>query len=179
MPNHRRRVAAENLEFLRGAEFTPMPTRRGQRLLRANPRTWRPSHKSHMSNPVDWEGLGARFARIIVGFKVGNRVRWKMDDLIRLWKAGATEFGRTVRDATFVAQKGIWTSFASGRRREVVEPGGSITILNVGAGEQPSEQFDDFAIRIGEWLCRTMKQESVIVEIGTAGHVDRVLGITR
>src|SRR5262245_61928418 len=76
--------------------FKPTATRyRGRKGKRANP------VRDHFRG-------GSQFARFIVGFNVGGRARWDLDDLERAWTSTLRSQHRPP-DATFMSQRGLYT----------------------------------------------------------------------
>ena len=83
--------------------FTPNGPKylRGKR-VRSNPELW------HTDEPV-------YAARLFVGFNVGGRPQWSMNDLVALVEKIRVSQGRRP-DSSFLAQRGIYTSDESGLR---------------------------------------------------------------
>lgn len=128
----------------------------------------------YAQNPTGWSSREPILAaRIFVGFNVGRRPKWHMNDVVRIVKrVRKDQVGSP--DATFLYQRGLYTS----KRDESVvdEKGAQIIILNL-AGE-PLGVFREQMIELGEEIATRLKQEEVIVELQRGGISKETIGIT-
>ncbi len=133
--------------------------------------TQAPAQKARR-NPLDWSSTTTRAARLFVGFKVGKKLTWKMNDLVKLVKKVRIEQVSSA-NSTYVAQRGIYT-----HRNGVVvdEPGAQVIIIDE-AGTSAAA-FEAQMISLGEVIAKKLKQESVVVELQENGVVKRVMGVT-
>jgi hypothetical protein len=107
-------------------------------------------------------------ARLFVGFNVGDTARWTLDDLVAIVSRIRTEKHKARPDASFVAQRGVYTHKRSGKVIE--EPGAQVIVIDVdGVGSAKFEkQMEDLAATIAKEL----QQEEVILELQRGGlHV--------
>ncbi len=111
-------------------------------------------------------------ARIFVGFNVGGEPRWKIDDLIAI-VTGARKVKGRVPDASYVAQKGVYTSKISGE--EVTEEGAQLIIIDM--HELSLDAWEEEMMDLAETICRTLKQEEVVLEIQVNGLIKNVQGV--
>jgi hypothetical protein len=127
-----------------------------------------------LENPAGWTSRSPIYAaRIFVGFNVGHRARWSMEDVVRIVKrVRKAQVGTP--DATFLYQRGLYTS----KRDESVvdEKGAQIIILNL-SGATP-KQFRLQMIALGEEIATKLRQEEVIVEIQRGGVSKETIGVT-
>lgn len=128
---------------------------------------------SFKKNPELWTSDDPMLAsRIFVGFNVGGAPAWTVDDLIdvvsKLRKAQGHD-----PDASFLVQKGVYTSKQSGET--VTEDSAQVIILNT-SGE-PRAEFEKEMIQLAEDVAKTMKQEEVIVEIQKGGITQKTFGV--
>lgn len=123
-------------------------------------------------NPLDWNSTTTRAARLFVGFKVGKKLTWKMNDLVKLVKKTRVEQVSSA-NSTYIAQRGIYT-----HRNGVVvdEPGAQVIIID----EQGTSEavFAGQMIALGEVIAKKLKQESIVVELQENGVVKRVMGVS-
>jgi hypothetical protein len=120
-----------------------------------------------------WSTSGGMWsARIFVGFNVGGKARWDIDDLIKVVKRVRKKQERSP-DASFVAQKGIYTSTATGTTVE--ENGAQVIILNTAGAK--AKDFVAEMLALAEEIARALKQEEVIMEIQRAGLVKKTYGV--
>lgn len=109
-------------------------------------------------------------ARILVGFNVGGKKRWKMDDVIKIVRR--VRMGQ-VGDpgSSFVFQKGMYGhKDKTGKVKDiVVEDGAQIIVLNFDEYETSPAAFRKQMGDLGELLAEKLKQEAVIVELQYAG----------
>jgi hypothetical protein len=117
--------------------------------------TWR---RDATARPADDARLAARF---FVSMSVGGQQRWTLEDVLavvsRLQPGGAS----------FVAQRGVWTSIKRGPREE--EAGAQVLIVN--AGGQPRAAFVAEMGELADALVREMKQEAVYLDVQDRGVV--------
>jgi hypothetical protein len=121
-------------------------------------------------NPTAWRSAETYSARLFVGFNVGQKTVYEMDDLV--------EIVRQVREqqtgnpsSSFVYQQGIYRHHSG----EIVEePGAQVIIINM---DVSAEQFVDQMVELAETIAAEMSQEEVVVEIQRNGLVQEVLGV--
>jgi len=125
-------------------------------------------------NPQGWGSASPVMgARMFVGFNVGSKPTWGMNDLIPIVK-NVRKKQTGSADATLLYQKGIYTHKSSGET--VTEDGAQIIILNL--SEKISlEEFKNQLIELGEVICRELQQEEVVAEIQMGGLVKYTMGI--
>lgn len=117
-------------------------------------------------------------ARIFIGFKVGNRVRWKLDDVVKIVKrVRANQVGNP--SSTFLLQRGIYAHSpdAGGAREVVDEPGAQVIIINTPDLNTSARDFQEQMTELSEELATRLKQESVILEIQRGGLTVKTIGV--
>lgn len=125
-------------------------------------------------NPTGWASRSPIYAaRIFVGFNVGRKARWKMSDVVRIVRR-VREQQTGTPDATFLSQRGIYTS----KRDDSVvdEKGAQIIILNL-TGATP-KVFREQMIELAEEIATRLRQEEVILEIQRGGISRETIGVT-
>lgn len=126
------------------------------------------------TNPAGWTSRQPIYAaRLFVGFNVGARARWTMNDVVRIVKRiRKAQVGNP--DATFLYQRGLYTS----KRDESVvdERGAQIIILNLVGASVP--EFRQQMIALGEEIATKLRQEEVIVELQRGGVSKETIGVT-
>lgn len=160
----------------------PADTRRFHWKSPTGPGSFRPNGEltveargsNFLENPTGWSTRQPMYAaRIFVGFNVGQRPRWKMDDAVRIVKrVRKAQVGAP--DATFLYQRGLYTSTQD--KSLVDEKGAQIILLNLAGAS--AKEFRAQMIELGEELATVLKQESVIVEIQKGGVSKETIGIT-
>lgn len=128
--------------------------------------------RTAIENPAAWssdEPLQA--ARLFVGFNVGAKPRWKLDDLVRVVKRARKAQGHAP-DASFLVQKGIYTRKSG---ETVTEDGAQVVVLNTEGDAQPAFQRE--MVELAEAIATTLKQEEVILELQRGGVVQRTFGV--
>lgn len=122
-------------------------------------------------NPVRRRGKEPIWsARYFVGLNVGGVPTWSVDDVVRVVRSKRESQGQSA-DASFIVQKGIYTSDRTG---EVVEED-SVQIIVLNFGER--EPFERDMIDLAETLARELRQELVILEIQRGGVTQETLEI--
>jgi hypothetical protein len=125
-------------------------------------------------NPVERRpGQRTVSARFFVGFNVGSKPTWKVKDIIKIVQQVRSEQGRPA-DASFIAQKGIYSSGID--RSVVVEDGAQIVIFNF--TKDSAAKFTEQMIALGKALRKVLKQERIILETQRAGVTIETIGIT-
>ncbi len=115
-------------------------------------------------NPNLWRSKHTLAARIFVGFKVGNRTKWKMDDVVDIVRKVRTKQSGDP-SSTFIAQRGIYKhSDGSG----VVDEAGAQVILIDSHGTKMNKWRED-VLKLAEIIAKKLQQESVVVEIQKNG----------
>jgi hypothetical protein len=124
-------------------------------------------------NPTSWRAKSPMLAaRLFVGFNVGSKPRWHVDDLIRIVKATRKKQGHP-QDASFLLQKGVYTSRQSGKT--VTENGSQVVLLNIDGVSLKA--FEAEMLALAEGVAEKLKQEEVIVEIQKGGIAVRTFGV--
>ena len=149
--------------------------------FRANPEPPRFAYKdgerrfSSRKNPADWSSKGPTYsATLFVGFSVGNKPVWTMNDLVSLVKRVRIKQVKHP-DSSFVYQKGIYTHESNGM--VVTEDGAQVIILNVPPMIRKLSVFRKNMVALAETICREMKQETVIVRIDKNGIAQETIGV--
>ena len=149
--------------------------------FRANPEAPKFAYKlgeqrfSSRTNPAAWSSGGPTYsATLFVGFSVGNKPTWNMNDLIKLVKAVRIKQVKHP-DSSFLYQKGIYTHESNGE--VVTEDGAQVIILNVPPMVRKLTVFRRNMITLGETICREMKQETVIVRLDKNGIAQETIGV--
>ena len=124
-------------------------------------------------NPQGWKSPKPLYAaRLFVGFSVGQKPTWDIDDLISI-VARTRKKQKRALDASFLVQKGIYTSKISGET--VTEDGAQVLILNL--DDLKLADFEADMTALAEAIARKMKQEEVIVEIQKGGITKMTFGV--
>jgi len=135
------------------------------------------------SNPQWWSDTTPLFAaRLFVGFNVGDRPTWTMEDLVKIVKAvRLRQVGKA--DHTILYQKGVYTSKKPGKQKPVTEEGGQIIILNLAEFVKPKDKgrvkevFRKQMVALADTIIEQMQQEMVIVEIQKDGMRIESIGV--
>jgi len=122
-------------------------------------------------NGRNWKASKPLYAaRLIVGFNVGSKPLWKMDDVVRIVRRVRK---KQVGDpaATFVLQRGIYshTALVDGKKLIVDEQGAQIFIVNIPDFETKVRDFQAQMEELAEVLATDLRQEAVILEIQRGG----------
>lgn len=121
-------------------------------------------------NPTQRTRRVSAGVRIVVGFNVGKKTRWGMEDLIAIVKVvRLRQVG--LPDATFLAQTGMYTHQGVTAKKGVVvtEPGGQVLIKNLPFLGTSDDEFQEQMVELAEEICRALKQEIVIVDYQEKG----------
>jgi hypothetical protein len=112
-------------------------------------------------------------ARLFVGFNVGEKPKYTMDDIVALVMRKRVP----IPDASFVSQRGIYTSQITG---QVVQEEGAQVIIILGATVTRAvvAAFEDEMVALAETICHDMQQEMVIVELQRNGVVKQTIWVT-
>lgn len=130
------------------------------------------SETEFTENPAAWSSTEpVTAARLFVGFNVGGEPKWTVTDLIKVTRETRESQGAHP-DASFLIQKGIYTSERTGETVE--EDGAQVIILDVGA----EEKFREHMIQLAENIARQLEQELVIVEFQKGGLTRETMGVT-
>lgn len=129
-------------------------------------------------NPASWRSAGKETlaARIFVGFNVGGKARWDVDDLVRVVRETREEEHQKP-DASFVAQKGIYTHHQPGKRAKVIEEDGAQVVIIRMPGESDAK-FRRNMVALAETIAERMHQAEVVLELQRGGVVQQVMGVT-
>ncbi len=125
-------------------------------------------------NPNAFETAGNKVlaARLFVGFNVGGKPTWKLPDLVKIVAAVRLKQKRDP-DASFIAQKGIFTSHLTGTT--IVEDGAQIILINL--HNDPLPKFRAQMEHLAEVIAKKLKQELIILELQRAGITLRTIGV--
>lgn len=135
------------------------------------------AYKQHpFLTPNSWDEAGDVWAaRIFVGFSVGERPVYNIDDLIRIVKRVRRKQTGSP-DATFIFQKGVYTHQEGPLKgQSVTEDGAQAVLLNLD-GTSVRRFYADI-IELAEIIREEMQQEMVIVDVQKNGISVRTLGI--
>lgn len=125
-------------------------------------------------NPQGWGSEAPVIgARMFVGFNVGGKPTWGMNNLIPIVKSVRKKQTGSA-DASLLYQKGLYTHKTSGET--VTEDGAQIIILNL-SDKVSIEEFKRQMVELGEVICRELQQEEVVAEIQKGGMVTYTMGI--
>lgn len=128
--------------------------------------------KQALENPMGWESTEPMLAaRIITGFKIGNKVVWKLKDLIELVRRVRMEQAGDP-GASFVLQKGMYRHEDTGET--IVEPGAQVIILNL--QRVPYETWKRQMKELADTIAIEFEQELVILEIQRDGMTVTTMG---
>lgn len=134
---------------------------------------------SFTENSELWSAAKALYAaRIFVGFNVGSKPRWKLDDVVRIVRRVRK---RQVGDpsSSFVLQRGIYAhaETVDGKRLVVDEKGAQVIIVNTPEMGSTTREFQQQMADLAEELATALKQESVILEIQRGGLTLKTIGM--
>lgn len=125
--------------------------------------------RAYLENPKLWAGPPSQAARIFVGLNVGEDPVWSINDVVEVVMAErAPEQG-----ATFVAQRGVF-KHADGR---LVDEGSVQVILFNLDDSVLGDEFEEQMVHLGTRLAQVLDQEYVIVEMQSAGKVEKIMGV--
>lgn len=124
-------------------------------------------------NPEAWESSDPPVAaRLFVGFNVGPRAVWSVEDLVPLVRRVREQQGHKA-DASFLLQKGIYTSEKDGS--VVEEDGAQVIVLDLDG--TPEKKFKREMVELGETIATVLEQEAVILEMQKGGITTSTVGI--
>lgn len=126
----------------------------------------------HAKEDVTRYGSGSLSARLFVGLNVGDKPTFTVDDVVAAVLEERRKQGASP-DASFLAQRGVYTSQQDGST--VVENSVQIVILHL--SDAPREMFIEEMKKLGEALRTRLQQETIILEIQERGVVQDVFGI--
>jgi hypothetical protein len=130
--------------------------------------------ESRRRNPIEKLGEGGLSARLFVGLSVGQAhrftIRQVVDTTIEIRKKQ-----EQLPDATFLAQKGVYTESKGGR---IIEED-SVQIIIIDVMGTPEPKFTEYMEQLAEELRKRFKQESVILEVQKRGVVQAVYSVYR
>ncbi|HTQ43779.1 MAG TPA: hypothetical protein VMI75_13550, partial [Polyangiaceae bacterium] len=124
-------------------------------------------------NPIERIGGGGLTARIFLGLNVGDKPTYTIEEVVRDTVKIRKEQG-TLPDASFLAQRGVYTQSADGK---VIQEN-SVQIIIIDVEGKTKGDFTNEVNSLGAALREHFKQESVIVEIQERGIVQDVYSIT-
>lgn len=126
-----------------------------------------------LAGPV-WEKTDVQAARLFVGFHVGGKPRYEIDDLIPIVREMRRRQAPHDPSATFIAQRGIYRYRGTGKIIE--EKGAQVMIFDF--MDTAPETFREQMIRLAEEIAKRLRQELVIVEIQRNGVVTSTIGVS-
>jgi hypothetical protein len=119
-------------------------------------------------------GEGGLTARLFVGLSVGQQPTYNINDIVT-----ETRNFRLARkqpaDASFIAQKGIYTNAATGS--QVTE--NSVQIIIFAAPGVTMPQLREQMEELGKHLRRKFDQDQVIIELQDRGVVQQIFAVER
>lgn len=134
-------------------------------------------------NPTDWSADAETdpmlAARVFVGLSVGQDAAFDVDDVVAIVKKVRAAQGKRDKrhdrhvDASFIAQRGLYTSRKSG---DVVEED-SVQIVLLNTDGLPKRQFESEIVELAEQLATRLDQEEVIVDLQENGISKKTLGV--
>jgi hypothetical protein len=123
-------------------------------------------------NPVTKYGEGGLSARLFVGLSVGQESKYTLRQVVDATIEIRRKQDHQLPDATFLAQKGVYTEQSGALVEE-----DSVQIIIIDIAGTPEAKFTEFMTDLGEKLRTRFEQESVIVEIQRKGVVQSVFGV--
>ena len=144
--------------------------------------------RSHRDNPIRRSTPGgSQGGRIIVGFNVGIKEKWKVDDIVKLVykiRRKQVEDAIKVKDAfphpqggdvgiTFLTQMGIWQTVRD--KKAYPERGAQVIIMNI--IREKKARFRKDMVDIAEEMVVRLKQNAVIVEMSNKGVVTETIEV--
>jgi hypothetical protein len=123
----------------------------------------------------DW-GPGGLAARIFVGLNVGETPTYTIEDVVKATKQIRREQG-VLPDATFIAQKGLYTE-PEARGGHLIDEN-SVQIIIFDTDGSTLEAFGDKIVQLARGLRAKFDQDSVIVELQNAGVSQKVMAVKR
>ena len=147
----------------------PVVYRKGNYAVGFIPRgsMYQSGRRTRASGDYAVKGRGLLTGRIVVGFNVGAKTVWRLQDLVKAVRTIREAQGRTA-GATFLAQRGIYQTAVKGKL--VQEPGAQIIIQNIW-DLAPKAAFIKDMRGIAKKLTVMLKQESVLLEVQKGGRV--------
>lgn len=131
------------------------------------------NRKNLEANPAAWESEeGTLAARLFVGFNVGDKPTYTVDDLVSIVR-GVRERQFRSPDSSFLVQKGIYTSRKTGD--VVEEDGAQVIILNLYGAS--AKEFTAEMAELAEAIVHAFHQEEVVVEIQQSGITKKTFGV--
>lgn len=123
-------------------------------------------------NPVNQYSEGGLSARLFVGLNVREKPKYTLQQIVE----ATIEIRRKQNqrpDATFLAQKGVYTDSDTG----LLVDEDSVQIIIIDIAGTPEEEFKKYMTDLAEELRTRFEQKEVIVEIQFKGVVKSVLGV--
>jgi hypothetical protein len=161
-------AAEHHLQGGRVRRFTPDGT------LYVMPRTQRVgrSRRRGAEDHVENWGEGGLAARVFVGLSVGQTPTYSVEDVVKTTESIRREQG-LLPDATFIAQKGLYTDSETGK----VVRENSVQIIIFDVDGMAQQAFTDKIVQLARGLREHFKQQSVIIEIQNRGVAQAVLAV--
>lgn len=123
-------------------------------------------------NPATWTaGKKAYAARVFVGLSVGKKKTYRVEDVMRVVRETRESQGYDP-DASFVSQRGIYTSAGSTIEEESVQ----VIIFNK-APKMTLPAWTRESIELGEALCDRLRQLEVVVNLQFNGADRGTFGV--
>lgn len=157
------------------ANFGPKgwtPKGRSSGFFRPNGPLIRVDPKGVVPNPPTWTSEDPmQAARLFVGFNVGNKPTYKLEQLVSLVRS-VRKKQEAKPDSTFLAQQGIYTGKDG---TSVHEDGAQVIILNTDG--IPATDFRGQMIELAETIAERFRQEEVILEMQRGGMSELTMGV--
>jgi hypothetical protein len=117
--------------------------------------------------PWSAEGLAGR---LFVGLKVGNTLKWTLEDVMKATYEYLTQKASLSGNSTFLAQKGWYNG----------TPEDSVQIVIFDESEKPLlDVWTKMILTLGAFLRERFEQESVVVEIQKGGVTQSLQGVKK
>lgn len=124
------------------------------------------------TNPEDFASRLNWSARFFVGFNVGKKKKWNLDDVVEAFKKARTEqIGSIGSGASFLSQRGIWRE-ESGVVTD--ERSCQLILLNL-AG--PLKTLRPEMVHLAEKIGAALQQKQIIMEIQRNGITQITIGV--
>jgi len=131
-------------------------------------------------NPIakDYMEYGpSTVARMFVGLSDAKGGSYTMENLITLTRV----FLRKVnfpQDSSFLSQKGVYTYKKGDLEGMTVQEESAIIVIIKTDSDISVKDFEDMTVKLAEFLCREMNQESIVIDLqesGVSQHIYEVV----
>jgi hypothetical protein len=136
----------------------------------------KPARKGSREDSVEDWGPGGLAARIFVGLNVGEKPTYTINDVVKATKEIRLQQG-ALPDATFIAQKGLYTEPAARGGHLITE--NSVQIIIFDTEGLSLDAFGEKVVQLARGLRERFDQDSVIVELQEGGVSKKVLSVKR